>query len=100
MCHCTPEKRTPCCGPACCGYPDGCAFCTPARRADHGKAPPPIQVLGFLIALEGVATIERPIMLRVASPRGGQILVSLDEADRIAEALARAAREARRRGLT
>lgn len=28
MCHCRPEVRTPCCGPACCGnIPHGCTFC-------------------------------------------------------------------------
>lgn len=29
MCHCDPHKRTPCCGPECCGIPGGCAFCKP-----------------------------------------------------------------------
>lgn len=29
MCHCRPNVRTPCCGPACCGNTHGCAFCRP-----------------------------------------------------------------------
>ncbi len=100
MCHCTPGKRTPCCGPACCGIPGGCAFCTPSTRKRPAGPPPPIEVLGFLIALEGIPAIDRPIMLRVSAPRGGHMLISLDEADRLAEALSRATREARARGLT
>ena len=27
MCRCNPAKRTPCCGPPCCGVVGGCAFC-------------------------------------------------------------------------
>lgn len=42
MCHCTPGKRTPCCGPACCGNLHGCAFCTnkPQRRVESPPLTP------------------------------------------------------------
>lgn len=32
MCHCTPGKKTPCCGPPCCGNVHGCAFCSPVLK--------------------------------------------------------------------
>lgn len=41
MCHCRPAVRTPCCGPACCGNPEGCGWCARKRV----NKPPAIDVI-------------------------------------------------------
>lgn len=111
MCHCTPGKRTPCCGPQCCGQPGGCRFCTDRLRWDMPglslalHAEPPLATIRITgktrTALGGLPMPPPGTEAIVPHVRlgSGFLEVTLDEADALRVELGKMIDDARRKGI-